>query len=496
MNTKDLQFEGVSQNLRYIFTNKGIIQTGDYFNNKGNTLDYSFENLPFAIDILKEHREIYYKLNKISLTEYANSSRKFLYEVMDILQMPQQVTIIKEWENHFGDKLLLLNESVDKLLVESRVQESWDAIKYIIMEAWWNPVDWVKAAGKGVKNVYDWGKKQVGKAVDWTKEQGRQIKEKGFWQWTKDKVKNVYNSVKNAVVSAWNCLTNNFVECLMEGIRSAAFSAVGMGVMTFLSFIPGIGQVVDGVVFGSLLIWDVYKMLSGKYESGKYQWSWADIIIDAVCVLLPVLGNGLKLALRGVKTTAEIGMKAAKGGIVGKAVKAVIGGLSKVMGWISKGARWIGKKLGIQWLAKMGTKAEASVTKGVAEIETAMVKGETAVAKGETAVAKDSKGVITKTKEGVIKGGKDFRQFLKDGKLIKPMPYVLKSSGKTVLITAGLCAALGLDGWTCAHKAENGEISEDDLKAAQEALKSEESQAKLDALTDKEIEDIGLFPVD
>ncbi|NBU97391.1 MAG: HlyD family efflux transporter periplasmic adaptor subunit, partial [Spirochaetia bacterium] len=54
----------------------------------------------------------------------------------------------------------------------------------------------------------------------------------------------------------------------------------------------------------------------------------------------------------------------------------------------------------------------------------------------------------------------------KDFKFTKPLPVVLKKSGKTVMITAGLCAALGLDGWSCQHKIENGEVSEEEIKKA------------------------------
>ena len=132
MNTKDLRFEGVSKNLRYIFTNKGILQTGDFFKNKGNIIKYSPENIHVAVTMMKEHEEVFYKAGKKSLVEYANSSRKFLYKVMEIFELRNSSSIIKEWEERFGNKLLLLNESTDKLLVENRVNDSWNGIKLIL----------------------------------------------------------------------------------------------------------------------------------------------------------------------------------------------------------------------------------------------------------------------------------------------------------------------------------------------------------------------------
>lgn len=496
MNKKDLKFEGVSKNLRYIFTDKGVIPMGDYFNNNGNMITYSPENIHHAVQIMKEHEELYYKAGKTSLMEYANSARKFLYSTMGELNSRYSTTLINEWESHCGSKLLLLNESTDKLIIESRIQKAWDGITVVIMEGLWDVVKsgakWVgNTVKKGVENVSNYVSKKATQFKDWSKEQVKQIREKGFLNYAWDKAKAVYNKVKDAVVAAWNCLTNNFVECLMEGIRAAAFSAVGMGVMTAITFIPGVGQIADALVFGSLLIWDIYKMLSGKYESGKYQWSWVDIIIDAVCLILPALGAGLKFALKGAKSLAQIGAKAVKGSIVGKAVSAVIKGISKIGGLIGSAAKWIGDKLGIKWLSKWGTKAESTMSKAATDLEKTTAKEDlkNLVTKGKDKI----KNIPKNVSKDVSKGVKDFKQFVKNGKLTQPMPYVLKASGKTVLITATLCAALGLDAMSCAHKAENGEITDEQIAEAQEALESGTFRDTLNTASVEDAEAAGLF---
>jgi len=479
-----LQFQGVSENLKYIFTNRGMVQTGDYFQNKGNVINYTFENLPIAIDILKEHKELYYKLNKISLTEYANSSRKFLYQLLEIFELKNNVSIIKEWEEQFGSKLLLINESVDKLIVESRINESWESLK-VLLEAWYNPFSWDWKGG--VERAGKWIGDQAKGVVDWTKDQAKQIKQKGLVQWGIDKAKNVWNSVKNAVSKAWNCLTNNFVECLMEGLRSAVFSAVGMGVMTAVTFIPGVGQIADSIVFGCLLIWDVYKMLSGKYESGEYKWSFADIIIDAVCLLLPALGGILRGALRGIKGGAELAVAAAKkGGVLAKAVNLLKGGISKIVGFIGKSATWIGEKLGITWLKNFGTKATSFMEKTVQELGGATTKS------AELATVKQP-GLIQKAGTKLSDAGKGLKQFSKDFKFTKPWPVVAKKTGQTIILTGALCAALGLDGWTCHHKVESGEVTPEDVEAAKKSLTSKENVNRLNQLSDTEIAQIGLF---
>ena len=261
-----------------------------------------------------------------------------------------------------------------------------------------------------------------------------------------------------------------------------------MGVMTAISFIPGVGQVADVIVFGSLLIWDIYKMLSGKYESGKYKWSWMEIIIDAICAVLPALGFLAKSALRGIKGFAELGIKAAtEGGIFRRVLNFFKGSLGKIFSAIGKSMKFVGEKLGLTFLEKYGAKAETILTK---EVEVAEKAAQTAAKEGE-------KGVVGTAKDSLKKAGEGVKQFTKDFKFTKPIPVVLKKSGKTVLVTAALCAALGVDGWTCQHKIENGEISEEEIKKAEEklkaGLKSGEIKKEMDKMTVQDAENQGLF---
>ena len=65
------------------------------------------------------------------------------------------------------------------------------------------------------------------------------------------------------------------------------------------------------------------------------------------------------------------------------------------------------------------------------------------------------------------------------------------------MITAGLCAALGLDGWSCQHKIENGEVSEEEIKKAEEklkeGLKSNELKKEMDKMSVEDAEAMGLI---
>lgn len=492
MKNNNLQLLGISLDVKYIFTNKGILETSTVFQKgNGRFIEYTAENLPIGLEMVKEHYQTFYKAGQISLLEYSNSPRKFLYNLLEIIQPSKSTTIIKEWEEIYGNKLLLINESVDKLLVENRIKDAWVGVQQI-MEWTLNPFNSDFYSGKnwseigsgvatGVKNAANWTVDQVKKGGAWVADQAKQIGQKGFLTWAGEKVSAVWNSVKNAIAKAWNCLTSNFFECLMEGIREISFSAVGMGVMTAITFIEPIGSAVDVAVFGSLLIWDVYKMLSGKYETGEYKWSWVDIIVDAVCCILPYAGKLFKEAAVGVKSMAELGTKAAtEGGIFRKVLNYLKGGLGKIGSAIGQGVKWIGEKLGLEFLTKFGSKAESVISKGVKEATTAEAK----------AAATGSKSLLKRGAETVSKIGKSF-------KITAPIPVIMKSTGKTIMITAALCSALGMDGWTCKHKIENGEVSPEQIKKAEQDLKAGLSSGsvkkEMDKLSISDAEAAGLF---
>ena len=463
---KTLQFQGVSQNLKYIFTNKGIVPISNTILKESDYkfIDYSFENLNLAVEIMMEHNELFYKNGVIKLTEYTTASRKFLNNLVEIFQPQNSIQILSEFETKVGSKLLLLNESVDKNIIENNVKNSWNYLKLLVEDEvkWYNPVSWNWK--KGAQNVANFAQQAATDVKDWGKEQVKQIKQKGLGTYLKDKASSIWDSVKNAVKSAYKCLTNNFAECLFENLRKAAMSPVGMGVMVGLSYaIPGVGQVPDIIVFGSLLIWDVYKMLSGKYESGEYAWGWGDIIIDSVMMLLPFLGPILKGLLGGVKSIGQFAAKAfTKGGALMKAFNLLKSGASKLIGFIGKASAWIGEKLGLTWLKNIGPRAESVVSNMTKELEAASAAGRTFKPKEAlTQTIKKGQQTIQKAGQELSKKGSQLKQFFKDGKLLNPVPVVARKTGKVIVLTAAFCAAMGVDGYTCEEKAENGEFTQE-----------------------------------
>jgi len=328
MKDQNPSFQGISKNLKYIFTNRGIY---DMVNEK--TMKYSSIPLSEGIKMVQEVQTFEYKSGQIGLQEHLSNPRRAIISLSEIFFPEQQVMILSEWEKNFGGNLLILNESTGTLLLESKINQAWDGVSVIIEGIW----DSIKSGAK----------------------------------WVGDKVSQGWNWIKEKAMAAWKCLTNNFVECLMEGLRSSLMSIVGISVEIFLSS-TGVGAPIPMILWGLMLVWDVYKMFSGKYESGEYQWGWMDIIIDIISMATAGFATGalagLKSVGKGAKTAEEaieIGVK--KGGAIGKIFsgigKTISGTLGKVMGYIRSGAKWAAEKFGIKWLGKWASKAETIVAK-------------------------------------------------------------------------------------------------------------------------------------
>jgi hypothetical protein len=437
---------GMSVNMGYLFTDKGVVKMSFEQNdlNGRNFVPYTFESLNIALDIINENFNFKYKTGSISLTEYTSEPRRFLNFLIETLKPANSIKIIQEWETNYGDKLLLINESVDKLIIEQRVVDSWNSIKLIIEQGGWfnDALDTIKT---GAKNVYNYGKDLVNKGAEWVKDQDKLIKQKGFTQWAKESAGKVWGYVKDKIADVWNCVKSG-MECIMEGMRKLVFTAGGTAVLTGVSMIPVVGQITNGVIFGSLLLWDVYKGLTGK------GWDIMNIIISAIAILAPAIGKVLKTAFVGIKSFAQLGVAAvSKGGIFLKVfnlLKSGIGSLTKLIG---QAAKFLGEKLGLKSMQTWGTKVQQKVSQMVDEMTTA--------AKTKTPKPNTPKP-----------GFKDKVKDIWSKKTPKPMPaggVIVDRMGQQFLLTTAICAALGLDGTSCQQKVESGEVTDEQLKQAQ-----------------------------
>jgi hypothetical protein len=411
-----LQLEGISRDLRYVFTNKGIVSMSDQINdlNGKNVLTYTMDNLSVAIDILRENNEYEFLTKKIGIQEYKFASRGFLNTLMEALNPNNKITIIKEWELKYGNDLMLINESQDDIGSKRKIHESWFGIKRIV-EAWYNPLDW----GKGLSDI---GSTIVSKA-------------KSVWDWVKNKVSQVFK-----------CLTNNFFECLLENMRIMLMSAPGVAVTTGLSvalnaIVPGSGWVPNLILYGALLIWDVWKMFSGKYESGTYQWNWGDIIFDIINIVLPfAAGPLLKLGLNSFRA---IGTMAAKsGGILAKFANAFISGIPKIGEAVAKGATWLSEKFGLTFLKDFAPKA-INATKGFADDVAAGMKSAGGASKGAVAGLSTASSALKNFTKIQIDNA--FNALVPSSLRTPLAKDVLKQSGIAFLTTVAFCRLFKMD---------------------------------------------------
>lgn len=393
-NNNQLVFEGFSKNLMYIFTNKGI-----YNLKTDKALRYESLSIIDGINILQEVQEFEYKTGRISLQEHVSNPRKAMVALTNIFLPENSVTILKEWESNFGQKLLLINESVDSLIIESRINEAWNGVKSLINEYW----------GEGIVN---WVGDKVTAAKDWVVDKGKKVakayQEGGLWNVAKktagyvgNKIKQGWEWIKDKAMAAWKCLTSDFIGCLMEGLRSAMYSAVGMAVEAFLT-VTGIGAPVVVVLYGLMTVWDIYLL-----ASGDSRFSWANLICSVLGVLTsgvaaPVLRNLLKgagLLKSGGTLKGLLGSMMKGGGKLAGFVRQIVGflgkGASKVLGFLKQGTDWLAKNFGIEWLSKYIGKAQSwldDIGKTAVEVSGGAAKTTSTATKTASNVAKTPKG--------------------------------------------------------------------------------------------------------
>jgi hypothetical protein len=177
------------------------------------------------------------------------------------------------------------------------------------------------------------------------------------------------------------------------------------------------------------------------------------------------MGKVVKGATAGIKTFAQFGKKAVtEGGVLLKVFNIIKGGITKLGGYITKAATWLGEKLGMTSLKSWGSRATAQLSK----ISDDMVAG--SGGKITTKVSSKIKPISTSQK---VKNtlNKTFRPDL--GKAIPAKGVIVKSAGKSFLVTTALCSALGLNGATCTEKIQSGEVTPEQIKQAELELQQQ-----------------------
>ena len=180
--------------------------------------------------------------------------------------------------------------------------------------------------------------------------------------------------------------------------------------------------------------------------------------------------------------------------------------MTKLASTISNSAKFIGDKLGIKWLSNFAGKATSKLQSWVDEMVAAggktapkvtqqSVKSLNSTQKAaydkllaswkaqQKALGKPNLNPGQSTRNKLIKQAKTFNQQSKQiwskgaPKPIPPKGVILKSMGKSFLVTTALCSALGLEGTTCREKIESGEVTPEQIAAAEKEIQQNLSQS-------------------
>lgn len=286
----------VSKDLRFLQMGNRIVDI-----TTGIHTDVDSPNPIFVCEMFKTQFLFSHRQNLFESTDLFKKMKELIYPMMG-----GNSNYIMEFEVRYGQNLIF--ESEDTLRTEQLISESWEFVKNkineqspIIIEGLWDDIK--SGAGK----LWDKTKEVAGKAFQGLKDAGSWILNKGL-PWFFDK------------------------------LEAVLLHPVGIAVDAALTAI-GVGKVAGAVLWGALLIWKVYKLISGKSDS-KSVWTYVDLL---VCVIGIAFSGAAKATLTAFKTA---------GGAVAKLPKAILSTITNVLG---KGARGIFSLMvkPIEWLGSI-----------------------------------------------------------------------------------------------------------------------------------------------
>jgi hypothetical protein len=327
----------ISKNGRYMMLEDNIYDKA--LNRYANINEVSFSDL---IDIVGENITFLAQDVKSDLKEISSFTRKAAYRVVECFtETDKKLSLMMEYEVKFGGSLLTESVTNPKVIVA----ETWGWIKEqsLILEWTLNPFN------KDFYSGSNW--KDVGKsAVNTAKSVGNSVV---------SGAKAVGNAILHPIdtlKAGWNWIKENGLGALMEKIRDGLYSGIGTAIQIFLQF-TGVGNVAVGIVWGCMLVYDLYLAFSGK------DFSWMDILFD----VLGIISGGAVKVLKGAMKVAGItkSMPMAKGvqtlatNPATKGFMATVGkGIGKVFSMLKQAGNWLAQKLGIKWVSGVMTKAE------------------------------------------------------------------------------------------------------------------------------------------
>jgi hypothetical protein len=335
---KDLGFY-ISKNGRYIMTESIVY---DFAHDRHAHIDeISFSDL---IDIIGENVEYMVQNLKSDLREMSSFTRKSAYNVFEYFESDKKLSLMMEYEVKFGTSLL--NESVAN--PHKVIKETWD---------------WVKEQTKILEQTYNPFNKEFYTTSNWKKAGQNVVND------VKSTAKSVGNAILHPIDTAkkgidW--VKKNGIGGVMEYIREFLYSGKGLAVQIFAQM-TGVGNLAVGVVWGAMLLWDLYKVFSGK------QWDWLHIVFDVLGIISGGLVGGLKTAMSGVKIARGGGVQGMKTGLTqmaeAPATRKYMSTIANKGSWIlnqlKAAGNWLYKWTGLKWISGVINKFESFLSENI-----------------------------------------------------------------------------------------------------------------------------------
>jgi len=335
---QDLSFY-VSKNGRYMMMESSIYDR--VHNQYADINNLSFSDL---INIIGENVGFMTQNLKSDLRELSSFTRKTAYNVFESFEADKKLSLMMEYEVKFGTSLL---------------KESISNPNQIIKETW----NWIKEKTQLLEQTYNPFNKDFYSGSNWKKAGENVVNDVTS---TAKSVGNAALHPVDTVNQGIDWVKKNGIGGVMEKIRDGLYSGTGTAIQIFLQF-TGVGNVAIGIVWGSMLVYDLYKVFSGK------DWSWLNILFDTLGVISGGAVKALKGAMSGLKIAEGGGTAGMKAGITKLAespetkgfMSMILNGISKVWEGIKSAGTWLSEKLGLKWASDLLGKAETFLSENI-----------------------------------------------------------------------------------------------------------------------------------